>query len=123
MTTEFKVKRGYVYLVNLNPVKGAETGKVRPAVVVSNDINNEYADTVTVVPITSNIAKVYPFEVFIPKGTANLTKDSKAKANQIRTIDKSRIIREIGKLPDSLLKELEKAIKIHLDLWTSEDIR
>jgi len=86
-------------------------------------INNEYADTVTVVPITSNVTKVYPFEVFIPKGTANLTKDSKAKANQVRTIDKSRIIKEIGKLPDSLLKELEKAIKIHLDLWTSEDIR
>jgi mRNA interferase MazF len=96
LTTEFKVKRGYVYLVNLNPVKGAETG---------------------------NVTKVYPFEVFIPKGTANLTKDSKAKANQIRTIDKSRIIREIGKLLDSLLKELEKAIKIHIDLWTSEDIR
>jgi mRNA interferase MazF len=122
LTTEFKVKRGYVYLVNLNPVKGAETGKVRPAVVVSNDVNNEYADTVTVIPITSNVKKVYPFEVFIPKGTANLTKDSKAKANQIRTIDKSRIVKEIGKLPDDILKKLEKAIKIHLDLWTPDDI-
>ena len=114
--TEFKVKRGYVYLVDLNPVKGAETGKVRPAVVVSNDINNKYADTVTVVPITSNVKKVYPFEVFIPKGIANLSKDSKAKANQIRTIDKSRIKKEIGKLPDEIMKELELAIKIHLDL-------
>ena len=122
MTTEFRVKRGYVYLVDLNPVKGAETGKVRPAVVVSNDVGNRYADTVTIIPITSSITRVYPFEAFIPKGTANLTKDSKAKANQIRTIDKSRIVKEIGKLPDDTMRQLEKAIKIHLDLWTPEEL-
>ena len=112
-----KIKRGFVYLVNLNPTIGAEINKVRPAVVVSNDINNQYAETVTIVPITSSrIDKVYPFEVFIPKGAANLDKDSKAKANQIRTIDKKRIVSELGKLPEDLMKELGTAIKIHLDL-------
>jgi mRNA interferase MazF len=111
-----KIKRGYIYLVDLNPVKGAETGKVRPAVVVSNDINNEYADTVTIVPITSNVSKIYPFEVFIPEGIGGLTKNSKAKANQIRTIDKSRIKKELGELPKDIMKKLEEAIKIHLDL-------
>ena len=112
-----KIKRGFVYLVNLNPTIGAEINKVRPAVVVSNDINNQYAETVTIVPITSSrIDKVYPFEVFIPKGAGNLDKDSKAKANQIRTIDKKRIVSELGRLPEDLMKELGTAIKIHLDL-------
>ena len=75
------------------------------------------AETITVVPIrSSRIDKVYPFEVFIPKGTANLDKDSKAKANQIRTIDKKRIVSEIGELPEDLMKKLGTAIKIHLDL-------
>ncbi|MGA1847229.1 type II toxin-antitoxin system PemK/MazF family toxin [Deferribacter abyssi] len=111
------IKRGYVYLVNLNPTKGAEINKIRPAVIVSNDINNQYADTVTIVPITSgNVQKIYPFEVKIPKGIANLDKDSKAKANQIRTIDKSRIVKEIGKLPDDITKKIEYAISVHLDL-------
>ena len=117
MTESNKIKRGFVYLVNLNPTIGAEINKVRPAIVVSNDINNQYAETITIVPITSSrIDKVYPFEVFIPKGTANLDKDSKAKANQIRTIDKKRIVSEIGELPEDLLKKLDTAIKIHLDL-------
>ena len=68
MTESNKIKRGFVYLVNLNPTIGAEINKVRPAVVVSNDINNQYAETVTIVPITSSrIDKVYPFEVYIPE--------------------------------------------------------
>jgi len=117
MTESNKIKRGFVYLVDLNPTIGAEINKVRPAVVVSNNINNQYAETVTVVPITSSkLDKVYPFEVFIPKGTASLDKDCKAKANQIRTIDKKRIVSEIGELPKDLMKKLDTAIKIHLEL-------
>ncbi len=111
------IKRGYIYLVDLNPVIGSEISKVRPAVIVSNDINNELAETVTIVPITSSVSnKVYPFEVFIPKGVGNLDKNSKAKANQIRTIDKKRIIKEIGKLPDEIMEKINNAIKIHLFL-------
>jgi len=114
---ESKIKRGFIYLVDLNPTIGAEINKVRPAVVVSNNINNQYAETVTIVPITSSkLDKVYPFEVFISKGIANLDKDCKAKANQIRTIDKKRIISEIGELPEDLMKKLDTAIKIHLEL-------
>lgn len=74
------------------------------------------ADTVTIIPITSNVEKVYPFEIFIPKRTANMPEDSKAKANQIRTVDKKRIKDLIGRLPDKFLKDIEKAVKIHLDL-------
>ena len=65
---------------------------------------------------SSRIDKVYPFEIFISKGAANLDKDSKAKANQIRTIDKKRIVSELEELPKDLMKKLETAIKIHLGL-------
>ena len=109
------IKRGDIYWVRLDPVEGSEIGKIRPAVVISNDINNELADTITIVPVTSSVGKVYPFEVLIRKGTANLAEDSKAKANQIRTVDKSRLKNLIGTVPLHILEEIEKAIKIHLD--------
>ncbi len=109
------IKRGDIYWVRLEPVEGSEIGKIRPAVVISNDINNELADTVTIVPITSSVGKVYPFEVLIRKGTANLTDDSKVKANQIRTVDKRRLKNLIGTLPAAVLEKIELSIKIHLD--------
>ena len=83
---------------------------------VSNDINNQYGNTITVIPITSNTIKVYPFEVFLTSGIANLPKDSKARTDQIRTIDKRRLIREIGSLPTEMISDLETAIKIHLNM-------
>lgn len=109
------IKRGDIYWVRLDPVEGSEIGKIRPTVVISNDINNELADTVTIVPITSSVGKVYPFEVLIYKGTANLAEDSKAKANQIRTVDKRRLKNLIGTVPAKILGEIEGAVKIHLD--------
>jgi len=113
------IKRGSVWLVSLDPIMGREIGKTRPAVVISNDLNNEYAETLTVIPITSSTSKVYPFEVFISKGTANLTKDSKAKCNQIRTVDKRRLIKQVGSLSQDRVKEVEKALLIHLGIVMS----
>ena len=110
------IRRGEVYWVKLDPIKGSEIGKTRPALVISNNINNEFADTVTVIPITSSIGKVYPFEVFIKKDIANVSNDSKAKANQIRTVDKKRLKERIGIIPDEILKKIEKAVKIHLEI-------
>lgn len=106
---------GDIYEVNLDPVVGAETGKRRPALVVSIDINNEFAQTVTVLPITSQPAKKqYPFEVLVPKGIAGLTADSRIKANQVRTVDKRRLVSFRGSLPSEYLPQVEKALKIHL---------
>jgi mRNA interferase MazF len=111
------IKRGEIFLAALGPVLGKEISKTRPVVIVSNDKNNEFSGTVTILPITSkNIEKIYFFEVFLPRGSGNLPKDSKVKADQIRTIDKSRIITPIGKLSKGEIEEIEKAIKIHLDL-------
>ena len=109
------IRRGDIYWVKLDPTEGSEIGKTRPGVVISNNINNEFADTVTILPITSSTDKIYPFEVFIPKNIANMPSDSKAKANQIRTVDKKRIRDLIGTLPDTILREIETAVKIHLD--------
>jgi mRNA interferase MazF len=109
------IKRGGVYLAALDPVVGREIAKTRPVVVVSNDVNNEFSGTVTVLPVTSkNVQDAYPFEVLLAKGTGSLPKNSKVKADQIRTLDKSRLIKVIGKLEKKAIDQIEKAIKIHL---------
>ena len=111
------IKRGEICLAALDPVMGKEISKTRPAVVVSNDINNQFSGTVTILPITSrNLDKIYPFEVFLPKGAGNLPKNSKVKADQIRTLDKTRIVKFIGTLGERDLDQIEKATKIHLGL-------
>lgn len=111
------IKRGGVYLAALDPTVGREIAKTRPVVVVSNDQNNLYAGTVSIVPLTSkNTEKIYPFEMFLTKGTANLPKNSKVKADQIRTIDKSRLVQFVGELADEEMAQIEKAIRIHLGL-------
>jgi mRNA interferase MazF len=111
------ISRGEVCLASLDPVIGREIAKTRPVVVVSNDLNNEFSGTVTVLPITSgSLEKIYPFEVFLPKGTANLPKDSKVKANQIRTLDRSRLVKFIGELPKDIMAGIDKAMMLHLGL-------
>jgi len=111
------IKRGEIYLATLDPVFGKEISKTRPVLIVSNDKNNLFSGTVTILPISSqNLDKIYPFEVLLPKGSGNLPKDSKVKADQIRTIDKMRIIRHMGTLKKDEVDDIEKAIRIHLDL-------
>jgi len=112
------IKRGGIYLAALDPVIGKEISKTRPVVIVSNNKNNEFAGTVTILPITSkNIQKIYPFEVFLKKGLGNLPKNSKIKADQIRTLDKSRIVKFIGALEKKEMDLIDKALLIHLDLF------
>ena len=111
------IKRGEIYLAALDPVVGREITKTRPVVVVSNDQNNAYSGTVTILPITSkNPQRVYPFEIFLAKGKANLPKDSKIKADQIRTLDKNRVVKYIGLVDKKDLDAIDKALKIHLAL-------
>jgi len=110
-------RHGDIYEVSQEPVVGAETGKRRPALVVSNDISNEYSQTVTVLPITGQAAKKqYPFEVLVPKGVGGLTVDSRIKANQIRTVDKRRLLSFRGSLPPQYLPQVENALRIHLNM-------
>ena len=111
------IKRGSIYLAALDPVVGNEIAKTRPVAVISNNINNEFSGTVTVLPITSkNLRKIYPFEVYLGKGTGNLPKNSKVKADQIRTLDRSRLVKLIGELGITEIEVIDKALKIHLEL-------
>ena len=111
------IKRGDICIASLDPVVGKEISKTRPVVIVSNDKNNTFSGTVTILPITSKrLKRIYPFEVLLPKGSGRLPKDSKVKADQIRTLDKSRIISILGKLDESAVKSIDRALKIHLAL-------
>ena len=110
-------KRGEIWLVALDPVLGKEINKTRQAIIISNDKNNEFAGTITVIPVTSNIKNIYPFDLMLNKDETGLTKDSKAKCNQIRTIDKSRLIKKIGVLTSELESDIGKPLLIHLELY------
>ncbi len=111
------IERKGIYLANLDPVMGHEIAKTRPVVIVSNDSNNRFSGTVSVLPITStNLRKIYPFEVLLKKGTGNLPKNSKVKADQIRTLDKRRIVKYIGILSDKEMNPINEALMIHLSL-------
>ena len=110
------IKRGEIYWVNLDPVVGSEIAKTRPNLVVSNDVNNQFSDTVTILPITSNVSKVYPFEVFLPRKLSGLKEDSKVKADQIHTVDKRRLGKVAGTVQEELMEQMEQALKLHLAL-------
>ncbi len=115
-------ERGEIYLVCLDPTIGSEINKTRPALIISNDINNQAAQTVTVIPITSSTKKVYPFETLLSSQESGLPKSSKAKCNQIRTIDKKRLLQSLGKVSKKELKEIEDSLSIHLGMYFDNNI-
>ena len=108
-------------MVDLDLVLGSEADKVRPAVIVSNNGANAAAQrsstgVLTVVPVTSNVARVYPFQVLLPAAACGLRHDSKAQAEQVRSVAAVRIGRRVGVLPADLLARLDGALRLHLDL-------
>ncbi len=115
------MRRGEIRLVNLDPAVGSEASKVRPAVIVSNDGANVAAGrtghgVVTVVPITSNTERVHPFQVLLRAADCGLRLDSKAQAEQVRSIAFPRIGRVVGRLTDELVDQLNTALRLHLGL-------
>jgi len=115
------VHRGEIYLVNLDPARSGEANKQRPAVVVSNDGANGSAErsdhgVITVVPVTSNTARIFPFQVLLPADATGLHVDSKAQAEQVRAISIDRIGAVVGEVPHDLMEELDEALRIHLAL-------
>ncbi|WP_204141639.1 type II toxin-antitoxin system PemK/MazF family toxin [Halomicronema sp. CCY15110] len=111
------MKRGDIYYANLNPTVGSETAKRRPVLIVSNDANNRAASTVTILPITSNVRRVYPFEVLLQPEESGLSKPSKVQAQQIRTISVQRLDDAIaGRLNSRLMQQVDATLKLHLAL-------
>jgi mRNA interferase MazF len=115
------VRRGDIVSVSLDPVRGSEASKTRPAVVVSNDSANTTATrlgrgVITVVPVTSSVDRVYPFQVLMPGPLTGLPRDSKAQAEQVRAVAVERVGRQLGRLTPGLVTELDQALRVHLGL-------
>jgi mRNA interferase MazF len=109
-------KRGEVYLVNLDPTIGSEIKKTRPAVIIQNNIGNQFSPVTIIAPITSGGHAVYPVEVEIKAAEGGLEGNSLALLNQIRTIDQTRLVKKLGKLSLNTILKINKAILISLDL-------
>jgi len=108
-------------MIPIDPARGSEANKRRPAVIVSNDGANTTAvqlnrGVITVVPVTSNVSRVYPFQVLLPATECGLSRDSKAQAEQVRSVAIERIGQRVGQLTAPLLAELDEALRLHLAL-------
>ena len=115
------MRRSEIRLVNLDPVVGSEAAHTRPGVIVSNDGANTTAQrlgrgVVTVVPVTSNISHVYPFQTLLPADETGLDVDSKAQAEQVRSVAIERVGTLIGNVSFRLMDDLDNALRLHLDL-------
>jgi len=113
------MRRGEIRWVDLDPVRGGESNKRRPGVIVSNDGANTTASrlgrgVVTVVPVTSNVERIYPFQVLLTAQPTGLARDSKAQAEQVRPVAVERIGERIGILTSTDLAELDDALRLHL---------
>ncbi|MFB3884440.1 MAG: type II toxin-antitoxin system PemK/MazF family toxin [Thermodesulfobacteriota bacterium] len=107
------MKRREVWWVNFDPSIGGEIKKKRPAVIVSNDASNKFLNRVQVIPLTSQTENLYPSEAFvILKG-----RESKAMADQLATVSKSRLFKRAGFLSEEDMRKIEEAIKIQLDIY------
>ncbi len=115
------MRRGEIRLVDLDPSRGAEAAKRRPAVIVSNDGANAIAarlghGVVTVVPVTSNVDRVYPFQVLLVPDLTGLAVASKAQAEQVRSVAVQRLGARVGTVPASTMAHLDEALRLHLAL-------
>jgi mRNA interferase MazF len=115
------MRRGDIHSVDLDPVRGSEANKRRPAVIVSNDAANRTAKrlgrgVVTVVPVTTNIERVYPFQVLLPAAETGLDRDSKAQAEQIRSIAVERVGDPLGVVPNAIMLDIDEALRLHLGI-------
>lgn len=113
--------RGEIRLTDFDPARASEANKRRPAVIVSNDRANTSAarlgrGVVTVVPVTSNVDRVFPFQVLLPAGQTGLEADSKAQGEQIRSVSVERLGQVIGRVPAHQMAQLDDALRIHLQL-------
>ncbi|MFE9140603.1 type II toxin-antitoxin system PemK/MazF family toxin [Streptomyces tubercidicus] len=115
------MRRGDIYMVDLEPVRGSEASKVRPAVIVSNNGANQSVESnrrgvVTVVPLTSNTSRVLSFQVFLGADECRLPKDSKAQCEQLRAIALERVLHKVGSVPRQRMAEVDAALRRHLAL-------
>ncbi|MEI6663944.1 MAG: type II toxin-antitoxin system PemK/MazF family toxin [Actinomycetes bacterium] len=115
------MRRGEIRMVDLEPALGAEANKRRPCVIVSNDGANRVAErlgrgVLAVVPLTTNTQRIYPFQVSLSALDTGLPQDSKAQAEQVRSISVERVGEAVGIVPATSLSLLDEAMRLHLGL-------
>lgn len=111
------IRRGDLFWVDLPPAQGAEQAGRRPALVIQNDVGNMFASTTVIASLTTRrFDRDYPVNVHIPRGVGGLANESTVLLGQIRTIDKSRLGRKIGRLPPASMAQVNQAICISLGL-------
>lgn len=111
------IRRSDILSVDLDPVVGSEQGNVRPCLVIQNNVGNRFSPTTIVAPITSSRnQKSYPTNVNILSSGTGLDSDSTIMLNQIKAIDKKRIVKKIGFVNGDIMKKVDEAIKVSLGL-------
>ena len=111
-----KIYRGDLFFANLNPVKGSEQGGKRPVVILQNDVGNKFSPTVIVAAITSRTRKKANMPTHVSLDNAALEKDSQVLLEQIRTLDKTRLIKKVGKLTQDEMRAIDNSLEISLSL-------
>ncbi len=113
--------RGEVRLVDLAPARGSEANKRRPAIIVSNDRANATAarqgrGVATIVPVTSNTTRVFAFQTLLPAAETGLRVDSKAQAEQVRSVAVERVGPVLARVPNPIMATVDDALRLHLEL-------
>lgn len=115
------MRRGDIHLVDLEPARGSEANKIRPAVIVSNNAANQSVvsnarGVITVVPLTSNTLRVLTFQVLLPSAESGLPRDSKVQCEQVRAVSPDRVLKRVGSVPRRRMADIDAALRRHLAL-------
>lgn len=110
------LRRGDIVLIDFDPARSFEAAAKRPAIIVSNNIANAVMHVVIVIPLTTNLSRVYPHETLLPVGRSGLEHDSKTQPHLLRHVSVSRVLRVFGQLPEDLMQEIDGKLREHLAL-------
>ena len=112
-----KIRRGQIYLANLEPIIGSEQGGIRPVLIIQNNKGNKHSGTTIVAPITTRrIPNRLPVHVYTFAGSSGLPQNSSVMLEQIRVLDKSRLTDYVGRINDFTMDEVDRALKISVGL-------
>ena len=116
------MKRGDIYMAELDPVVGSEQGGTRPVAIIQNDMGNLHSPTVIAVPLTGSTGKpALPTHVHIPRGEGGLWRESIVLCEQVRTLEKTRLRRRLGALAPESMRRVERALGVSLDMTCEDD--
>jgi mRNA interferase MazF len=110
------IRRGEIWLIEFDPARPNEANSTRPVIIITNNTANARGTLVTAIPVTTNIERVYPFQVLLPNNRTDLNEDSKAQLEQVRSVSKSRLLKRIGQVPEDLMLEIGTKLRMHLEL-------